>query len=91
MYSVKIMIEIFNSIIDLETFYDGNIKAFKKLVVLGLVVSVIAAFNFGFADGETMWNFTIPFRPLIYTSICLVMSEVFKEGKNLLEESRSII
>lgn len=90
-YSTKTMISVFNSVKDLKTFYEENIRAFKKLVVAGGIATVIASFNFGTIDEVISWNFSIPFRPIIYTSICYVLSEVFKEGKKLQEESNSFV
>lgn len=90
-YSVWIYLKIFKSIRNLKTFYDDNIRSFRILAWIGLVASGFAFFNFGELNGEWTWNYTIPFRPLIFSVISLVLSEVFKEGKNLQEETKSFI
>ena len=88
---VKKMLDILRSIRDLNTFYEGNVTAFRQLALLSLLSALVAFFNFGAVGEEIIWNFTVPFKPIISTAICLTLSEVFKEGKRLFDDSKTII
>ncbi len=88
---LNMIIAVLKSISNLETFYDQNIRNFRKIANIGFVLTLIAFFNFGTVDGVTSWNFTIPFQPLLFSSSFLVLAEVFKEGKRLAEDSKSIV
>lgn len=85
------MLKVLKSIGSLNTFYVNNIIAFRRLALIGLIISFISFFNFYSTEGSTQWHLTLPFGPLLFASACLVLSEVFKEGKHLLEDSNSII
>ena len=85
------LLNIIKSISSLQTFYDHNIKTFKSLSIIGFILSGIGFFNFGIVDGITNVHFTIPFGSLLFSAACLVLAEVFKEGKKLLDDSNAIV
>ncbi len=84
-------IQLLKSIESLQTFYKNNIHVFKQLSKLGFAGVVFACFNFIYLDGELNINLTIPFAPLLFAMACLVMAEVFDEGRKLLEEQKLIV
>ncbi|CAE7241737.1 unnamed protein product, partial [Symbiodinium microadriaticum] len=90
-FGLRIVLNVLRSMRDLKTFYIENIRSFRRLAFLGLLSIGIAFFNFGIIDGGTLWNFTIPFGEILFTVMCLVLSEVFSEGFRLLEDSDSIV
>ena len=85
------VLRVLKSVASLQSFYEGNIRSFRMMAGVGLLVSAIAFFNFHDINNAMQWNFTIPFGPLVFSSFCLVLSEIFKEGKFLLEDSKSIV
>lgn len=89
--SLKIWIRIIHSVSGLKAFYHENIKAFKKLAIIGFIIVLVSSFNFGMMNGNDQWHFTIPFGALIYSFICYILREVFKEGLKLQEESNSFV
>ncbi|MCB9231010.1 MAG: DUF2975 domain-containing protein [Bacteroidia bacterium] len=83
--------KIFNSVKSARTFYDENIRHFRILGRLSLAIFLFSSFNFVSWRGETGFHFTLAFGPLFFGVGCMVLAEVFREGKLLLEDNASII
>lgn len=88
---IRSIIKILQSIQDLKTFYDGNITYLKAIAKYGFLATLLSFFNISYFQSEFDFHFTIPFAPLILASLALVLAEVFKEGKLLLEDKNLII
>lgn len=88
---VKKIILVLGSIQSLQTFYQDNIEHFRDLAKLGFWGFLVSCFNIGFTDGDYQLNFSIVFGPLLFSMACLILSEVFREGKALLEDNNMIV
>ncbi len=89
---ILIVKKIIASIKTLNTFYSGNTTYFKKLAQLGWIATFFSAFNILTGQNDySVLHFTIPFGPIAFALACLVLSQVFKEGKSLLDDKNSII
>ncbi len=85
------IIKLLRSIKNKNTFYKGNIEAFQRLALYGFIISILSAFNFYSYEEHFIFYSSIPFGPLAFTLACKVLSDIFKEGKNLSEDNQSII
>ena len=83
--------KVISSITSLRTFYEGNIKHFQILAKLGLVYAFFTSFNLTLDSENLGLFFSFPVWPLAFTLTCLVLANVFKEGKSLLDDKNSII
>ncbi len=82
---------ILTSIKNIDTFYEGNIIQFQKMARLGFILFVLSCFNFSYINGISDFHISIAFGPLLFAVSCLVLAEVFKAGKRLLEDKNMII
>ena len=82
---------VLSSIEQLQTFYSGNIEHFRDLARFAFVAFLLSCVNVGYIDGTMNFNFMIAFGPLTFSVACLVLSEVFREGKHLFEENEMIV
>jgi hypothetical protein len=85
------IIAVLQSIEKLETFYTDNIQHFKVLAKLGFIAFAVSCANFGYVNGELKLSLTLALGPLLFSVACLILSEVFREGKALLEENNMIV
>lgn len=84
--------EILKSIRSLKTFYAGNIRNFQFIARLAFAAFLLSSVNFGYAeDGVSRLQFGIAFGPLLLSVGSLVLAEIFKEGRQLLEEQDLIV
>lgn len=88
---IRKMQSVLHSIENLKTFYSRNIKDFTDLARLGFVAFGVSCFNFSYLNGDLQVNVGLVLGPLIFGVACLVLAEVFKEGKALLEDKQMII
>lgn len=88
---IVIVKKVIASIKSLNTF-TGNSIYFKKLATLGWIGAFFSTFNFLADQGDySVFHFTIPFGPIAFALACLILSQVFKEGKSLLDDKNSIV
>jgi len=88
---ITIFKRIIKSVSSKLTFYEGNIKNFRTLTYLGLMLTAFSSFNF-FVQGEISdVNFSIAFGPIAFTAACWLLSDIFEEGRKLHEDKNSII
>lgn len=85
------VLHILQSVKSAKTFYQENIRHFRKLATIGALYTIIYSVNFGVAEGNTTLYFKLPFVPLLFTTACLVLSAIFEEGQRLREDANSII
>jgi len=88
---IKRIKKVIKSVEALKTFYQENIKHFKQIAKLAFVGFVFSCFNFSYIDGDFSFRLKIIWGPLILSMLCLLLTEIFKEGKQLLEDKNSII
>jgi len=82
---------VIRSIHSLNTFYEGNIRHFKSIGFLFLIMAALGFFNY-YSDGTvSRLQLTIPFTPLLLGMAGFVMAEVFAEGKSLTEDKNLIV
>jgi len=74
-----------------STFYEGSIRYFRQIASYGFALAVLSSFNFYINGEASNVFFSIPFMPLGFSLFCLMLAEVFKEGKMLTEDKNSII
>ncbi len=85
------IIRLLTAIREIDTFYQGNIDHFQKMAKLGFVVFFLSCFNLSYINDTADFHFSIAFGPLLFSIACLVMAEVFKVGKQLLEDKNMIV
>jgi hypothetical protein len=85
------VLAILSSIEQLKTFYSGNIEHFRDLARIGFIAFLFSCVNVGYIEGVINLNFTLAVGPLMFSVASLVLSEVFREGKHLLEENEMIV
>jgi len=88
---IRSVIKILRSIQNLNTFYNGNIIYLKNIAKYGFFAAVFSCFNISYVKSEFDLHLSIPFVPLILVSLALVLAEVFREGKILVEDKNLII
>ena len=85
------VLAVLSSIKQLKTFYSGNIEHFRDMARIGFIAFLFSCVNVGYINGVINLNFTLAIWPLTFSVACLVLSEVFREGKHLLEENEMIV
>lgn len=85
------VLAILSSIKQLKTLYSGNVEHFRDLARIGFIAFLFSCINVGYIEGVLSLNFTFAIGPLTFSVACLVLSEVFREGKHLFEENQMII
>jgi hypothetical protein len=85
------ILNILQSIKTKQTFYIENIKNFRLLTRYGVIMVLIGFFNFINHEGQNSFQLTIPFGPIMFTMACWVLAEIFREGKELSEDNKSIV
>ncbi len=84
-------LRIVHSIGSLKTFYQDNIRHLRTIALYGFIAFVFSTFNFLSFEGQSNLFLKTAFGPLVLSVGALVLAEVFREGKNLLEEQNLII
>lgn len=90
-FIIRILRRIVTSVQSNATFYEGNIQYFKRMSFYGAGIVLISSFNLLIQAEGTHLSLTIPFAPIAFTLGCLILAEIFQEGKILLEDKNSII
>lgn len=85
------VIKVLQSIKSLKTFYKDNIIHFQQMAKLAFVAFLLSCFNIDYHDGEYGFHLKSAFGPLIFALACLVLAEIFKEGRRLLEDQKLIV
>lgn len=89
--SLHVLSGIIRTIRSKSTFYSSNIQGFMRLFRLGMLLAFFGCFNFFIQGGTSDFEFSIPFGALGYSLGCWLLAEIFREGKALSDESKSII
>ena len=88
---IKKGLSILLSVKNHETFHVQNVKYFKQLSLLALIIAAFKCLIISPSGDHYLFNFNLPFEPLLFSLACRVMAEVFLEGGRLSEDSNSII
>lgn len=88
---LKTIRKVLKNMSSYSVFFEKNITHFKFLSKLTFGLVLISVFNVNFLNDTLSWHFTIPFKTIGLAFGFLVLSEIFKEGKTLLEDKNSII
>lgn len=88
---VRKIMSVLTSIDEVKTFYGSNIQHFRDLSLLGFIAFIASAVNFSYIAGSMQITVGLVPGPLLFSLACLVLAEVFREGKILLEENNMII
>lgn len=88
---VRKIIAILDSVREVKTFYEQNIRYFREIGWWALIGFIMSCFNFSYLDNQFTLLFDIAWGPLAFGIGCYVLAEVFKEGKELLEDKNAII
>mgnify|MGYP006266416531 CR=1 FL=1 len=80
---------LLNSMEAISTFYEGSIEAFRKITRLFVALFVVSLVALSW-KGADSYTFGIEADPiyLVYALIAWVLTEVFKEGNRLHEETK---
>ena len=88
---LRTSLKVVQSIQSLETFHNRNIIYFRKIGHFAMVLFLLNVFSLS-ENGDSL-QFTVELRLwyLLAALICYILSEIFKEGNSLLEESKLTI
>lgn len=89
--SLHVLSRIISTIKSKSTFYSSNINGFKRLFRIGLLLAFFSCFNFFIQGSTTDFEFSIPFGVLGYSLGCWLLAEIFREGKTLSDDNKSIV
>lgn len=90
-FIIKRILLILKSIHNLTTFYSRNIRHFQEIASYAFLAFLLSCFNFSYLEGQFNLSIDLPFAPLSFAVSALVLAEIFKEGKQLLEDQNMII
>jgi len=82
---------ILKSIHSIQSFYQENIAHFKAMAQYGFIAFAISCFDFMYWQDQFTISLNFAWGPLAFAVACLVLAEVFKEGRDLLEDQKSIV
>ncbi len=82
---------VIKSVQELKTFSTNNVKAFRRIGYLCLLIVLINCFYFIGTTQHIYAKFNLEFTPLFYMLAAFIMAEIFKEGNNLYEQDRLTI
>lgn len=91
------VISILKNFKNLGTFYEGNIRSFRRIGIWALLLAGLYAFRYltySSEDGTVVFDrlmLNIPFDLIALSLGGFVLAEVFKEGKLLQEDKESIL
>lgn len=88
---IRKIMSVLTSIDEVKTFYGSNIQHFRDLSLLGFIAFIASAVNFSYIADSMQISVVLVPGPLLFSLACLVLAEVFREGKMLLEENNMII
>lgn len=88
---VRKIMSVLKSIDKVQTFYGSNIQHFQDLSKLGFIAFIASGINFSYIEGSIQISLGLVAGPLLFSLACLVLAEVFREGKKLLEENNMIV
>lgn len=88
---LKKVLSVLISVKNKGAFQQESIRQFRHLALICMIYAIIYSFNFGVVNGNTHFNFKLPFEPLLFATACLVLAGIFQEGTRLNEDSSSII
>ena len=85
-------VDILQSIRSLKTFYADNIAHFQAIARLAFAGFLLGCFNFSLVEGsDPRITLGLALGPLMLSVGSLVLAEIFKEGRQLLEEQDLIV
>lgn len=82
---------VLSSIRSLETFRNDNISAFQQIGKYALWIFFLTSFNLWIVPGDSNVNLNLALGPLLIAVFAFIMAEVFKEGNQLMEDSKLTI
>jgi len=88
---LRYAIRILKSLRNLNTFYAENISSLKSIAYYAFAGAVLACFNAYKSENGWQISLDLPLAPLALALSCLVLAEVFKEGRHLAEEQKLIV
>lgn len=88
---IKKIIRILESIRSLKTFYMDNIRHFRTLARYAFLGFIVSSVNFSYFDDELSILIGTAFGPLLVAAACMVLAEIFEEGRNLMEDKNLIV
>jgi hypothetical protein len=91
------LMKVLRNFKSLGTFYEGNIKSFRKIGLWFALLAVLYAFRYLTyfnEDGKHAYDhvmYNVPFGLVALALGSYLLSEVFKEGRQLQEDKESIL
>ncbi len=80
------IINIFQSVLNLEAFRRGNMHSFKKIALYSFTIFMVSLFSFIQSPEGLLYMFDFYFIPLFIMIGAVCLSEIFKEGNRLFED-----
>lgn len=91
LFVIHKVMEILKGVRQIKTFYNENIQHFKNISRIVFIGFIVSCFNFSYMAGDFKLGLTIAWSPLLFSMASLVLAEIFKEGKELLEDKNTIV
>ena len=88
---VKALTKTVESVKSNATFYAGNIQNFRLMSRYALALAALSSFNFFIQGEDTQFDFTLPFGVVAFALGCMLLAQVFEEGRLLTEDKNSIV
>ena len=85
--SVKEFQKVIESIRNLETFQNNNVKSFRKIGKYIFFIFILTSFIFLNFDQGGKSQIHISFTPLLLVLLAFILAEIFKEGNLLKQEN----
>lgn len=91
LFVIHKVIDVLKRVRQIKTFYIDNIQRFKTISRILFIGFIVSCFNFSYIAGDFRLGLTIAWSPLLFSMASLVLAEIFKEGKELLEDKNMIV
>ncbi|WP_047417054.1 DUF2975 domain-containing protein [Cellulophaga sp. Hel_I_12] len=79
--------KVIQSVKNLNTFRDDNIKSFRKIGRYIFLYFLLTSFYFIHFETASFGGFKVSFTPLALMGFAFLMAEIFKEGNSLMLEN----
>lgn len=88
---VQLVIKVLQSLKSLETFKNENVKAFRKMGYLFIIIFITSIPSLQMVNGTQQVTISLAPGILLGTLICYLLAEIFREGNRLMEDNKLTI
>ena len=88
LFTIKEFSNVIESVRSIETFHQKNTLSFRKMYKYLFIIFILSSITIINAQEANFYSYSLQLTPLTLSVAALIMTEIFKQGNQLLEENK---